>query len=200
MITGVLLAAGAGSRFGGAKLLAELEDGRCLAQAAAQPLVAAVDEVVAVVRPEDARLEEILLASGCRTVRCQHAADGMGASLACGVGAAADAEGWVVGLADMPGIGTATIARVVTALRRGADIAAPACRGRRGHPVGFARRFGAELTALEGDTGARGILRRYAARVELLETDDPGVLLDVDTPGDLDALASGVSGEDRGEN
>ncbi|MDN3519325.1 nucleotidyltransferase family protein [Aquisalimonas lutea] len=200
MIAGILLAAGAGSRFGGAKLLAELGDGRVLAQASAEPLVAAADEVVAVVRPGDARLEAILAASGCRIVHCKHAADGMGSSLACGVRAAADAQGWVVGLADMPGIGTATVARVVAALRRGADLVAPACRGRRGHPVGFARRYGAELAVLAGDTGARGILQQYAARMELLDTDDAGVLADVDTPGDLEALAQAISREPGGEN
>lgn len=200
MITGVLLAAGAGSRFGGAKLLAKLGDGRFLAQAGAEPLVAAADEVVAVVRPGDALLARLLEESGCRTVVCDRAVEGMGASLACGVSAAAGAQGWVVALADMPAIGRATVARVVTALREGADIVAPACRGRRGHPVGFSRPFAAELMALEGDTGARGILQRYAAQMELLETDDPGVLVDVDTPGDLDAVADRLPGAGYGEN
>ncbi|HEY7944089.1 MAG TPA: NTP transferase domain-containing protein, partial [Casimicrobiaceae bacterium] len=55
-IVGVLLAAGSGSRFGGDKLLAKLADGTPLALAALSTLAAAVDVVVAVVRPADAAL------------------------------------------------------------------------------------------------------------------------------------------------
>ncbi|MCL4799694.1 MAG: nucleotidyltransferase family protein, partial [Burkholderiales bacterium] len=59
-------------------------------------------------------------------------------------------------------------------------------RGERGHPVGFAARYGAELAALAGDAGAREILRRDRGLVELIEVDDPGVLRDVDTRADLE--------------
>ena len=52
-IVGILLAAGSASRFGGGKLLATLPDGTAVGVAALRNLLAAVDAVIAVVRPGD---------------------------------------------------------------------------------------------------------------------------------------------------
>lgn len=190
MITGLLLAAGAGTRFGGDKLLATLPDGRPLARAAAVALLDSLEDVVAVVRPDDSVLAEVLSAAGCRVIHCSQAREGMSASLGCGIRASRDASGWVVGLADMPRIRRETVAEVAGRLAGGAAIVAPAYQGQRGHPVGFASEFGDALVALTGDTGARVLLREHANSLQLIETDDPGVLLDVDTPAELAALAS----------
>ena len=102
--------------------------------------------------------------------------------------AGGDTDGWVVALADMPCIGVPTLRRVAEAIAGGAALAAPVHAGRRGHPVGFAARWKDALLALEGDEGARAILRQHAALLQTLQTDDPGVLQDVDTPADLAAL------------
>ncbi len=184
-IVGLLLAAGAGTRFGGDKLLSPLPNGIPLGVAALRAVAGAVDGVLAVVRPEDDRLAGALAREGARVTACPFAADGMGASLAWGVRAAPLARAWLVALADMPWIQSATIARVADALRRGASIAAPSWRDSRGHPVGFASGFYAELSALSGDEGAKAILGRHG--VLLISTEDAGVLRDVDTPGDLPA-------------
>jgi molybdenum cofactor cytidylyltransferase len=109
----------------------------------------------------------------------------MGTSFAAGVRAAADAHGWVVALADMPFLRPETIRVVAQALSDGAAIAAPAYRGERGHPVGFARRFFDELASLRGDEGARELLKRYPNLLTLYDVDDPGVLRDIDKPSDL---------------
>ena len=183
-IVGILLAAGSASRFGGDKLLAPLSDGTPIGIAALEHLAAAVDAVVAVVRPHDDGLAAALAARGARITMCPNAAEGMGASLAWGVRGAPAAAGWLIALADMPWVQPATIDRVVDALRRGATIAAPARLGTRGHPVGFATELYAELIALAGDEGAQRIVAGH--RVSLLDTDDAGVLRDVDTRKDLE--------------
>jgi len=190
-IVGVLLAAGRGTRFGDDKLRAPLPRGgpafaagTPLGIAAARTLARALAESVAVVRP-GADLRAPLREAGLAVVECARADEGMGASLACGVAAAADADGWVVALADMPWIAPGTIAAVAAALASGADIAAPVYRGARGHPVGFARRHYGDLVRLRGDEGARGIVARERERLVLIVVDDPGVLADVDTPADL---------------
>jgi molybdenum cofactor cytidylyltransferase len=192
-IVGIMLAAGEARRFGGGKLLAVMPQapqgipsGTCVAAASALRLTSALTEVVAVVRPGDRVLAAALAALPLRVVECAHAGAGMGASLACGVGAAAGADGWVVALADMPWVARTTIAAVAAALGAGEDIAAPAYRGTRGHPVGFASRHYAALAALSGDTGAREIVAAHRGRVAVIEVDDAGILRDVDTPGDLD--------------
>lgn len=181
----ILLAAGAGTRFGGGKLLHPLEDGAAIAAHAARNLIAAGLPVTAVVRPGDFPLAELLEQEGCQVTICPDASRGMGVSLAHGVTAARDAGGWIVALADMPRIRPATIARVVQALVAGADIAAPAYQGDRGHPVAFSRRFLHELQAQIGDSGARALVQRNQALVRLIDTDDPGVHFDIDRRNDL---------------
>jgi molybdenum cofactor cytidylyltransferase len=184
----ILLAAGAGTRFGGGKLLHPLEDGAAIAVHAARNLLEAGLEVLAVVRPGDFPLAELLESEGCSVTRCPNAAQGMGVSLAHGVAMSSDANGWVVALADMPRIRPDTIARVVRALMAGAAIVAPACQGDRGHPVAFGRRFLGELQGLSGDSGARALVQRNQALLRVIDCDDPGILLDIDRRGDLERL------------
>jgi len=187
-LTGILLAAGSGSRFGGDKLLATLPDGTPLAVAAARALCAALPAVIAVVRPGDTRLAAALAAEGVRVIECPNAASGMGASLAWGVKHSATADGWVVGLGDMPFVQPQTVAMIAAALAAGAIIAAPVYQGQRGHPVGFTATYRAALAALSADAGARDLLATAGAALTLVEVDDPGVLRDIDTPADLPPL------------
>lgn len=193
MIVGILLAAGAARRFGSDKLLARLPDGRTVAGASAAAMVAALGQVMAVIRPDNLALGRDLAAAGCRVTHCPAADEGMGASLACGVAAVPDATGWVVGLADMPAISRDTIAQVGDKLL-GCDegIVAPAYHGTRGHPVGFGRAYGDALRALGGDAGARSIVQSNRRHLSVFETEDPGILLDVDRPSDLCRVGGGL--------
>ena len=190
-IVGILLAAGKGSRFGGDKLQARLADGTPVGVQAARNLQAALDDTLAVVRPEDAALARLLAQAGIAVTPCATAHEGMGCSLAHAVRERADAAGWVVALADMPSIRPDTIRAIARSLEGGAAIAAPVYRGERGHPVGFAAAYGPRLAALSGDAGARDILRAEAMRVTLVPVDDPGVLADIDTPAQLQKMGSG---------
>lgn len=187
-IVGILLAAGEGSRFGGGKLLAKLGDGTPVGVRSARHLRAALDAVVAVVKPGDDALADMLRAEGVRVEVCPDAGLGMGQSLAHAVRASADADGWIVALADMPLIDVATITRIAEAVRAGALIAAPTYRGQRGHPVGFAGSLGSRLASLTGDAGARDIVRQEIARLQSIEVDDPGILADIDTPEQLNSV------------
>ncbi len=193
LATGVLLAAGLGTRFDPSgvhsKLLAPLADGTPVAVAAARRLATAVSDVIAIVRPGAERLALLLNEAGCQVLYTADAERGMGASLAAAVRASADADGWIVALADMPWIAPATIEALARTLDSGAaSIVAPAYRGQRGHPVGFAAHHYEALVALDGDAGARTLLKTHP--VTLLDLDDPGVLRDVDTPADLAPPAS----------
>jgi molybdenum cofactor cytidylyltransferase len=131
------------------------------------------------------RLAATLARAGATVVGCSDADRGMGHSLACGVRAAGDARGWIVALADMPWIAPATIRAVVAALAGGAPIVVPRVAGERGHPVGFAAAFLGELTALQGDQGARSLLRVHAMHVVHVDVADRGAIRDVDIPADL---------------
>ncbi len=190
-IRGILLAAGYSRRFGSNKLLQALpagvpEAGTPIGVAAAKHLLEALPESIAVVRPRAQKLGKMLRDAGCNTVVCKNASEGMGTSLAAGVRATSDAEGWIVALADMPFLRAETVRAVAQAISEGAAIAAPVYRGERGHPVGFARRFLDELSSLHGDDGARQFIKQHPEWVKLLEVDDPGTVHDIDKPSDLE--------------
>lgn len=190
MITGILLAAGEGRRFGGTKLLHPLAGGLSVGLAALHALQAVLERVIAVVAPDQAAIAEHLAKAGARVVICPQARTGLGASLACGVRAAPD-DAWLIALADMPCIRPSTIARVAAAIAGGAALATPVYQGRRGHPVGFDNRFFRDLSALRGDEGARRLIQAHASDLCPIPTDDAGVLFDVDSPGDLARLPAG---------
>ena len=148
-------------------------------------LVPGVDRAIVVVRSGDEALARALSNRGADVTVCPYAANGMGQSLAWAIRATPLAKAWVVALADMPWLETETIRRVAGAVARGADLVAASHRGTRGHPVGFSRRYYAELAALSGDEGARAIVRAHEHDIELVETEDAGISRDVDTPADL---------------
>lgn len=189
MIAGILLAAGRSQRFGAPKLLARLPDGRPLALAALESLAAGADRVYAVVRPQDFALGQRLAAAGAQLLPCPYANTGMGASLAWGIRETPEATGWLIFPADMPWVRRETVRQLAAALKQGGSMVAPEYRGRRGHPVGFAREFREELLGLSGDEGARRLLIRHAPQLRLIACDDPGVLIDIDTQEDLARLA-----------
>jgi molybdenum cofactor cytidylyltransferase len=182
-----LLAAGSATRFGSDKLRHALPHGVAISVQAARHLKAVVPRVVAAVRPGAGETAQALAAEGCEVVVCENAEEGMGASLACAARAAGAADGYLVALADMPFVRPSSIAAVRDALASGASIAAPYFRARRGHPVGISGRFRAEIERLGGDEGARRILAAHEAELVKVPVGDPGVVRDIDRPGDLAA-------------
>ncbi len=185
-IVGILLASGSGSRFGSNKLMHPLvPGGEPIAVHAARHLINAIPDSIAVVRSANSHLARLLRAQGLRIAVCRDAAKGMGHTLAAGVRASGPARGWVVALADMPGIRPDTIARIAAELEGGGTIVAPRYQGQRGHPVGLERRFYKDLLSLEGDAGARAIIADNQDLIGLIDVDDQGVTKDIDTPADL---------------
>jgi molybdenum cofactor cytidylyltransferase len=179
-ITGILLAAGYSRRFGSDKLLHPLADQTPMALVAARHLRAAVDELLIVIRPESKILIDLLQREQFSVVTCEEAATGMGASLACGIKASANAQAWLIALADMPFIQVQTIEKLANLLRQGAAIVAPQYQGRRGHPVGFHGRFYQPLSQLHGEQGARLLLQRYHNQLTLFTCEDQGTVWDID--------------------
>jgi len=193
-----VLAAGASSRFGSDKLLHPVTLRGATLPLAAHSLLSWLEafvHITVVVRPGAesfcSTLESALGANKSARINwiaCADAAQGMAASLVCGVRENNDAAGWMIGLADMPAIPVAAIAGVRNALSAGAALAAPSRDGRRGHPVGFASHYRDELLALQGDNGARRLLERDISHVMDIRIDDAGIFADIDVPGDLQSL------------
>lgn len=183
-IVGVLLAGGSGSRFGGDKLLAALEDTVAVGERALMNLQMIVPDVVAVLRPGNQALRQRFAALDAKVTTCPDAHLGMGASLAHGIATAGPADAVIVALADMPWIKPSTIRAVVTGLEGGASLVVPRYHGRRANPVGIARTHFGALRDLRNDRGARDLIDS-TTDVLWIDVDDPGVVRDVDVPADL---------------
>jgi len=185
-IVGILLAAGSAKRFGAPKLLHPLSDGVTIGVAAANILLQAAPESIAVVKTGDHDLIDALSTTGITVVENSRADEGMGTSLATGVNATADADGWLITLADMPWVQPETIIALADQLKQGASIIVPIYQGQRGHPVGFSARWRGQLQELSGDKGARDLIANNSDELKLLTTEDSGVIKDIDHAQDLD--------------
>ena len=112
---------------------------------------------------------------------------GLSGSLATGLKALPDEiEGAVICLGDMPWVGAAVIDSLIERFH-GRGICLPTHRGRRGNPVLWARRYFAEIQAIEGDRGARGLIEQYEDAICEVEWHDDSVLRDIDEPKDASA-------------
>ena len=190
MIAGVVLAAGGASRFGSPKQLAEL-DGRPLLQHAVDAMLAvpAIDPVVVVLGAEAERVRAAVDFGEARIAVCGEWAEGMAASLRCGIAAVGDADWVIVTLGDQPRVTSQVIAAVMdTAYSAPPSVAAVRATydGVPGHPVALSRAMLPGVAKLRGDVGARELLGSASVRTfEAGRLCDP---VDVDTPEELEGL------------
>jgi CTP:molybdopterin cytidylyltransferase MocA len=184
---GLLLAAGAGRRFGGPKALAVLggehlvqRGVRLLRDGGCAPVVAVLgaqaDDVRAIVCDAD-------------VVVAPDWAEGMGASLRVGLAAlrGTGAEACVVALVDQPLVTAEAVRRLLSV--RPADAAVATYGGRPRNPVLLTEAVWHDVAALAvGDVGARAWIRAHPGRVVEVPCDDTGSPTDVDTADDLALL------------
>ena len=182
---GILLAAGQSRRFGSNKLLHPIIDNTPMLFIAAERLVGVMPEVIVVINQDLLSYAVQLEQRGLRVIVNTDADSGIGSSIACGVRGSSSAMGWLIALADMPYIKTETIRQLNNLLKNGADIIAPVYDQQRGHPVGFSHRYKDELLALQDDVGARQIISNNQHCLELVATDDVGVITDIDQLEDI---------------
>ena len=178
-VAGVVLAAGAGRRFGDAPKQLALLDGRPLIEHVVAAATSVLEEVVVVL---GARADEIRSGARLEPARvtvCQDWADGQAASLRHGLEAVEDADKVVVLLGDQPLVSPALVARMAAEPpgSRAAHAGVP------GHPAVLGP---AEIAKARSATGDQGLRDLVAWR--LVETGDPAAATDIDTPDDLEAV------------
>ncbi len=186
-IHGILLAAGNSLRMHRPKQLLPWQGRPLVRHVAETALASRLASLVVVVGAEATAVRQALagLSGPITIVACPDYAQGLAASLRCGLGALPAATiGVVILLVDQPQIAAGLIDRLISAFVTAPEVPAviPRYQGQRGNPVLLAAQLFAELQTLEGDVGARAILARYAATVRWLDVDDPAVVEDIDTP------------------
>jgi len=181
-VAGLILAAGAGTRFGDrSKLLADVA-GRPVLQWSvdAQCAVAQLERVVVVLGAHADEIAGRIRFGRAETVVCADWERGQAASLRCGLGAVSEAAKIVVTLGDAPLVSAAVIARFAGEPPR----TRATYDGRPGHPVVLGRDEMATLRSLTGDRGARDLLRGGP----VIEVGHLCSGRDVDTPEDLEEI------------
>ncbi|MGB3682920.1 MAG: nucleotidyltransferase family protein [Rubrobacteraceae bacterium] len=195
-VSAVLLAAGAGSRFGGGKLLAPF-DGKTLIEVTLDGLrEAPVDEIIVVAGKQAEELRSVCEPYGVRVVENPDWREGMSTSVRAGLAATKpDARAAVFLLADQPLVGSEAVARLVAAHEEGAEVVVATYEGAPRNPVLFPREvWPLVVRELSGDTGARGFIRRHPGLVTEAPCDGVADPADVDTVEDLGYIEERVAG------
>jgi molybdenum cofactor cytidylyltransferase len=185
-VGGLILAAGAGTRFGAPKQLARFR-GRPLLEHVLRAMAdAGVRRRVVVLGAEAAGILRAVDLHGAEPVVCRDWAEGQSASLRAGLRALGPVDAAVVVLGDQPLVSAEAVERVIAARGGGAEAVRAEYGGRPGHPVLLERDAFERLATLRGDAGARELLRDL--NVTGVRCDGLGRPDDVDTPEQLEVL------------
>ncbi|HRJ69990.1 MAG TPA: nucleotidyltransferase family protein, partial [Beijerinckiaceae bacterium] len=189
----IILAAGRSTRMGGPNKLLAQHRGKALVRHVAESAVAAgIGPVSVVVGHQADQVRAALAGLDLRFIENPAFADGLSTSLRAGIGALApDCGAAVILLGDMPLVGPAVIRRLAAAYAQTPDAKAvvPTFLGQKGNPVLIARGLFASVADVSGDIGARRLIEDAGGQVVEVAVDDPGALLDIDTPQALRDLA-----------
>jgi len=191
-VTAIVLAAGMSRRMGVPKQLLPSGDKTLVERVLESVGNSSVGEIVLVLGHAADQIREQIPGEGIRIIVNKAYQEGMGSSLRVGIGAiGSDTQAALIVLADQPFVRSATLDRMIEHYQRfRPQIILPTYRGFRGNPVLLDRSVFAEVATVRGDIGCRAIFGNHLEEIARLEVDDPGILLDVDTPEDLERLAT----------
>jgi molybdenum cofactor cytidylyltransferase len=182
----VILAAGAGRRFGGDKMLAHI-DGVPMIRVVAMAYAELCGEV-SVVIPADPRLRDALDGVAAEIIVNEGASEGIASSIRLAIDHSMRYPAVMIALGDEPRVDRALVTRVMQLWHETrAPVVVPRYNGDPGHPVLFDKAVYPELLKLQGDRGAKGLIEQYGSRVLAVDQigDRP---VDVDTVDDLKRL------------
>jgi len=187
-IVAIILAAGDSKRFGSEnKLLVEINGGAILKRVVQAVTGSSVDKTIVVTGEDHELIQSLLSGYDVEFVQNKNWLNGMGASLAVGVGAVKGDvyEGILVCLGDLPQLKRESINKIIDAFveNRGEKIIIPEHKGRRGHPVLFPINLHSELSQLKGKAGAKVIIQQTKPLV--IQSASSGIYRDVDLPSDI---------------
>lgn len=188
----VVLAAGRSSRMGDHKLLLPLGGQPLAGYAIKAALASRAQHVLVVLGYEAEKLRAALPPGTYQVVENAHYAAGMATSLRAGIAAVpGNAAGAIILLADQPLLTAAHVNLLLAETETAPDaIVAASYDGRRGNPVYFPRSLFGEVLTIEGDEGGRSIIERHSERLRLVALEPVEATLDVDRPGEYEALVA----------
>ena len=191
-IAAIILAAGSSRRMGEQnKLLSQVKGVPMVVSVANAALASNVESITLVTGHESEALETLLAGRNLKFVHNPDYNSGIASSVKIGIASLSDeVDGAIVLLGDMPFVTKSQINELIAefdpVLER--DIVMPVKDGRRGNPVLWSRRYFPAMQKLTGDTGAKTILKEYAANVWEVPISDESIFADIDTQEELDLV------------
>jgi molybdenum cofactor cytidylyltransferase len=189
-VAAIVLAAGGSVRMGQPKQLLPVDGVPMVRRVTEAVCAAGLTQVAVVVGAHAQAVKQALTGLRVDVVVNEGWREGLSTSLRAGLGALRpEVRAVLIVLADQPALTPGLLRALVTRYEAtGAPIVAPFHQDRRGNPVLFDRSLFPELLAVEGDRGGRVVLARHHERLERVETDDPAVMMDVDTRQDYERI------------
>ncbi|MCD5416886.1 nucleotidyltransferase family protein [Candidatus Bipolaricaulota bacterium] len=198
-IEAIILAAGKGERLGRIKPLLMI-DGRPALERIIETINAAwIDQIIVVLGYQATAIKRAVDLRHCCVVYNAEYTTGMAGSLRAGIAAlSAEADGFLIMLADMPFVEPATISAVITTAIAEPGIVMPVYRNRPGFPIYINSHYIDDLLpTLKGDIGARKFIASRSGDVTFVQVNDPGAIMDIDCEEDIAAAHSTARGERR---
>ena len=186
MISSIILAAGESKRFGEPKQLYRIGKDS-LIEIVLKLTMDFFDEIIVVLGHENEKILPFINGDKIKVVINYNYRKGMSESLKIGGRYLSESTShFAIFLVDMPFIKKTTIKTLIQHLnKRRREIVAPFYKGKRGFPVFFSRDFLKDLKEIAGDKGARDIIRANLEFLQMINVDDPGVVIDIDTKKDI---------------
>jgi molybdenum cofactor cytidylyltransferase len=183
MVSAILLGAGESKRMGGNKLLLPWGKTTVFQHCLDTLLRSKAKEVIVVLSARTKKAVGEVKGNKVKVIVNPHYKKGMSTSIRSGIRVMDPrSQGILIALCDQPLLKKKTIDALIHAFdRKVGEIIVPSFLGKKGHPVIFHRRFEKDLLKLQGDIGARSILRNYPERVSIIRVRSEGVLKDIDT-------------------
>ena len=203
---GLILAAGESSRFGELKQLASVDGQPLLARVVRAALSSALDKTILVLGFSAERISRqlgsILDDPGLSVITNTAYKAGMATSIRAGMAQIDESfDSAMIILGDFPLLNSHIIDQVLQAYRTsGRGICLPVRDDRWGHPICLSRRFFDSLMQIEGDIGAREIIKRNWSEVYPFNIGEDGCFFDVDTQQDMEHLKKDYSLDKWGED
>lgn len=189
-ITGVILAAGTGSRMGATKQLLPFGETTLLGRMVNAATASDLDKIVVVLGHHAAQIQKRMDLSGTRIVINPHYLKGQATSLRAGLAEIVwDCSGAMFLLADQPLIDHHIINTLIQAWQTSKQpMMVPYCNGSRGNPVIVGASLFEAVCRITGDRGARALFDEYASLIKRVDIQNPAILTDVDTKEEYDRL------------
>lgn len=191
-LAAIIPAAGLSSRMGAYKPLLPLGRSTIIETAISSCLAAGISQIIVVVGHRERELAQVLEPWPVQIIRNPAYQDGMFSSIVAGIAALPrPCDSWFLLPGDTPLIRTNTFDTLTTAwLRSRAEVAYPVYNGRKGHPPLISSDLSAAILTWNQPGGLRSCLRALASSAVDVPVNDPGILLDADTPMDYAQLQS----------